>query len=267
MKRDYGHLIYEIPKEMASGIIRKIDLLVGVVILLSLIPLMFWWTGYQLDLPFLLIALMFSSFAYVLYRLSLQYNHFGVYEKGISLPKRPIGSILTPPKKDFFVPYEQIVDTKLDSRFPFVLSLKLRDGERIDLSAFDIAEFTKLDLREMRRIHDILYEITNIIPSVKRREGPILIRKDRFEEILKRKYDEIQIHKSSPYPTCLILLGCFLFFLGIVAFVRYHSLFLSLCGLLIGFPLVIGGTLWSVRESEKGRKEILKQWKRAEVGR
>lgn len=268
MKRNHRHLIYEIPKEKCRGILPKINLLAGAIILLSLVPFMFWWTGYQIDLPFLFLALMFSSFAYVLYRLSLQYTHFAIYEKGITPPKHPL---LTPfslfklPKKDYCVPYSEIKDIKVRKKFPFVFTFKLKNNQELDISPFNLAEYIKNDLRELRRIYDLLWKLTMELREGQRQEYPISVEKKVFKEILERNYEEIENAKTFLRPVLIIIAGLFIFFSGIVIYFKYDSLILGLSGLLIGFLVIIVTTLKNIKTSERGRREILEQWKRAEV--
>lgn len=275
MKEKYGNLIYEIPEELVRKNSPKKKFLGLALSFLVLIP--FFVIVYTLLLggigviSLLILILIDSPPAYMAYRFSLQYNHFAIYEKGFSTPMIPIGSLFRLPKKRVFIYYNDVTDIKVKKKFPFVFTFILKNGQQQNISAFELAEYIKNDLRELRRIYDILCKLTTELRKkedrkMERQKAPISVKKGEFEEILKKNYYEIENPKTSLQPILVIITGCFLFVSGIIAFLMYYALILSLFSLLTGFILVISGTLWSVKDAERGRKEILAQWKRAETG-
>lgn len=146
----------------------------------------------------ILVTVVFSYGAYGSYRLSFIYNRFGIYENGIAPPKKPVDvfSLRMPLKRNLFIPYSEIENVRLEGvwkrtppKTPYVFTLVTRSQQEVDVHMMDIVEYTGMNLKDLRRIYEILCKVKTELNRDENKgkmdgDEPVILGESVFDETL-----------------------------------------------------------------------------------
>lgn len=195
--------------------------------------------------------------AYGSYRLAYMFNRFGIYENGISPAKKPLEvlSLKMPSKENLFIPYGEIESISLEGTWigktpksPYTLSIKTRGQGEVDIHVMDIIEYIGVDLRELRRIYDILHKVEKELEKNENRRKAkmgtqVVIPKSEFEVILTKDYGAYEVPRKPRYPMATVMIGLSSLAVGLVVLLGYSIRGLGLSLILIGAIVSIVGSI------------------------